>query len=107
MWLIHFSEIEDRENEGGKKNPNYQRVGEILPEFKTMSLQFLISLLAVLGELHSQQTQSSTPSASANSTETRNYPTSSKAPSIPCLHPRRGHLSPLLGVLNQLHRNYL
>lgn len=52
MWLIHFSEIEDRENEG-EKNPNYQRVGEILLEFKTMSFQFLISLLAVLGEHHS------------------------------------------------------
>lgn len=106
MWLIHFSEIEDRENEGEKK-PKLSRVGEILLEFKTMSLQFLISLLAVLGEHHSQQTQSSTPSASVNSTETGNYPTSSKAPSIPCLHPHRGHLSPLLGVLSQLHRHYL
>lgn len=57
MWLIHFSEIEDREDEGKK---NYQRHDEILLEFKPLSPQFLVSLLAALGEHHNQQTQSST-----------------------------------------------
>jgi hypothetical protein len=48
MWLIHFSEIEDREDEEEEKN--YQRHDETLLEFKTVSPQFLVSLLAALGE---------------------------------------------------------
>lgn len=48
MWLILFSEMEDREDEEEEKN--YQRHDEILLEFKTVSPQFLVSLLAALGE---------------------------------------------------------
>lgn len=110
MWLIHFSEIEDREDEEKK---NYQRHDEILLEFKTLSPQFLVSLLAALGEHHNQQSSTlSFPSGlfPALVTSRRNWklaPPRSGAPSIPCQHPCGGHLPPLLGVLSQLHRNYL